>query len=529
MGFALAGVFLIAFIRRLCCWRNFKRFLFDLACFATLIALFYAEENWRGKHNWEKFKREWEAKGEHFDFASVVPPAVPDDQNFAMAPIWIESMEADYGSNVTWQWYGKKLTTQEQAKLVNRLHMSVAENDSSGPTNSRGGNWQKAALTDLTPWQNYYRKLATKTNLFPIAPQLQSPAQDVLLALGRYDSPIEELRQASRLPYSRFPLYSNADHPFDTLLPHLSALKTGAPVLGLRAGAELQNDQSDQALADVKLSLRLADAIRTEPFLISHLVRTAILQITLQPIYEGLAEHKWSEAQLAELDSELVKLDFLADFKLAMRGEMGCRDGAIDYLRRNRREVFSMMDQNNDTPVFISSLIPSGWFYQNQLRCDRMTVEFYLPLADERRGTISPTLTRRADAATEAARLHRNPYNILASMLFPAFGGAVKKFAYAQSSVDLARVAIALERYRQAHGEYPGSLDVLAPQFIAKIPHDIINCQPLHYRRTDDGQFVLYSVGWNETDDGGVVVFEGKKTERVDISQGDWVWRYPAK
>ena len=31
-------------------------------CFATLIALFYAEENWRGKHAWEKYKREQEAK-----------------------------------------------------------------------------------------------------------------------------------------------------------------------------------------------------------------------------------------------------------------------------------------------------------------------------------------------------------------------------------------------------------------------------------------------------------------------------------
>ena len=49
--------------------------------------------------------------------------------------------------------------------------------------------------------------------------------------------------------------------------------------------------------------------------------------------------------------------------------------------------------------------------------------------------------------------------------------------------MDLARVAIALERYRLAHGAYPESLDVLAPQFIAQLPHDIINGQPLHYRR----------------------------------------------
>ena len=34
--------------------------------------------------------------------------------------------------------------------------------------------------------------------------------------------------------------------------------------------------------------------------------------------------------------------------------------------------------------------------------------------------------------------------------------------------VDLARTAIALERYRLARGEFPESLDALAPQFIAK-------------------------------------------------------------
>src|SRR5256885_451162 len=43
-------VLLAAFIHWLCNWRNFKRFLFACACLATLIALFYAEEDWRGKH-----------------------------------------------------------------------------------------------------------------------------------------------------------------------------------------------------------------------------------------------------------------------------------------------------------------------------------------------------------------------------------------------------------------------------------------------------------------------------------------------
>jgi hypothetical protein len=68
---------------------------------------------------------------------------------------------------------------------------------------------------------------------------------------------------------------------------------------------------------------------------------------------------------------------------------------------------------------------------------------------------------------------------------------------------------------------------VLVPQFIAGLPHDIINGQPLNYRRTADDRFVLYSVGWNETDDDGEVGL--KENGSVDINTGDWVWRYPAK
>ena len=73
------------------------------------------------------------------------------------------------------------------------------------------------------------------------------------------------------------------------------------------------------------------------------------------------------------------------------------------------------------------------------------------------------------------------------------------------------------------------TFEPLAPQFIAQVPHDVIGGQPLNYRRTKDGQFVLYSVGWNERDDGGVVVLKKGETPLLDISQGDWVWRYPAK
>jgi len=63
----------------------------------------------------------------------------------------------------------------------------------------------------------------------------------------------------------------------------------------------------------------------------------------------------------------------------------------------------------------------------------------------------------------------------------------------------------------------------LVPKFIAKLPHDIIGGQPLHYRHTPDGKFLLYSVGWNETDD------NGSPGILADVKIGDWVWQYPLK
>jgi hypothetical protein len=514
--------------------KKFKIILVLLGLAAFFLSLFYTEEDWRGWHAWQKFQHECDAKGEKFDFASVVPPTVPDDKNFALTPIVFTS----YGSMLTRD--GKFIPYDKRDNnFVDRLKMSVAYN-SDWPVTHGNGDWQTAKMSDLKVWQNYYRTLVAKKNEFPVSSQPQTPAQDVLLALSKYDSMIEELREASRLPYSRFPLNYDSEDPAEILLPHLAYLKRCSQVLQLRALAELQNGQSEKALDDVKLSLRLADSIHTEPFLISHIDRIAILNLTLQPIYEGLAEHKWSDAQLVILDLELSKLDFLADYKFAMHGEMGIKDGVVRYLQRHPGLYLSMLgDASNyghmSAAEFMVAtamhwhLVPSGWFYQNQLRCDRAFEVYYLPVADVNQQTLVPTLILRANAAVEKERKNLTPFNILECLALPVFGNVAETFANARSSTDLAKTGIALERHRLAHGEFPESLDALAPHFMENIPHDIINGQPLHYRRTDDGQFVLYSVGWNETDDGGVVIIAKGSSPGIDLSEGDWVWRYPAK
>ena len=234
LGFivAVAVIFaLYGFVRWGLRWRNFKKFLFACACLITMIALFYAEEDWRGKHDWDKYKNEWEAKGERFDVQSVVPPPVPDDENFALAPIWVESMKAVLGPKNSAQWFGTHYAENGRTNFSNRLALSLEHGNDwqDEPTN---GYWARGTVTDIAAWQAYFRapiqtnkNSTAATNAFPIAPQPQTPAQDVLLALSKYDSAIEELREASHRPYSRFPVNYGLEQPFNILLPHLAALK----------------------------------------------------------------------------------------------------------------------------------------------------------------------------------------------------------------------------------------------------------------------------------------------------------------
>jgi hypothetical protein len=183
------------------------------------------------------------------------------------------------------------------------------------------------------------------------------------------------------------------------------------------------------------------------------------------------------------LDSELAKQDFLSNYQLAWRGEMILLEGgACDYLRHHPEQLGNIADDSSSGPVlpsgFIAALIPSGWFYQNQLSCARIVEEFCLPLVDENRGVVSAPQVKRNEEAVRSETRHANPYNVSASFLLSALSGPVQKCAYAQNVVNMARVAAALERYRLAHGVFPDSLNVLSPQFIQQVPHDVINGEP---------------------------------------------------
>jgi hypothetical protein len=455
--------------------------LFVVACLVTFVALFYAEEDWRGKRAWDTYQREREANGDSFEWSSVVAPPVPDSENFATTPLFAELFPKP----------------PEHPRL-NTIALPAYTNV--------GGNWHTGRMEDLSAWQ------ACFTNA------------DLLAALSRYEPILREISEASHRPYCRFPI--RYEDGVDMRLPHLNPIRNLAQVYRLRALAELAVGNTDAASEDVQMCLRLADKLKDEPVLISFLVRAAVLDLAAQPVWEGIVAHRWNESQLAALQVGFEQTDPSASFVKAMRGERLCNYYVICFMREHPSQsgfVNALTNEELSPTNWLDHAVPSGWLYQNQLVVDRFYSGAYLPLIDQEHQRIDPQMFRTLDRSTESMR--KTPYNVMRKLLLADLGRAANRLARTQTSVDEPAVACALERYRLVHGQLPDTLPALVPEFLASVPHDVIDGEPLRYRRLPDGQYVLYSIGWNGVDDGGQIAFTGTGNSRhQDFNQGDWVW-----
>jgi hypothetical protein len=485
----------------------------------SVIVLFYAEESWRGKRAWAALQREAAARGESLELSSVIPPPVPDDQNFALAPgvpklIEPNSLPFYHGGPDKWP--------------------------------AAQFNWALQQPIDLAAWQTFFRRHPLTTSntttdnvsrlAFPVGPEPQAPAADVLLALSRYDSALAVLRAANQRPKVRYPFaydygWFALAGPYGSPAENIYA---AVHILCLRAVAELAQDQSEAALQDTLLALRLADSFRQEPYDQLHRSRAAMLRFCLQPVWEGLAGHRWNEAQLFTLQQRFADMDPLPEFRVWARGEtllmMNLADQFHAFLK-GRDSVWgdrlaSAEDSDRFWVWFFRVVYPVGWLYQDKVWIYR----FY-----ERRADTSKALNP-ANQKQWYAEMRRAIDPALLIMVAPklqeVFREGAQGVLFFQTVCQEVTVACALERCRLAQGQYPASLATLVPTWLKQVPTDLLAAggAPLKYRREADGGFVLYSVGLNRVDDQGKPGsldkdWRGVQSDSPRLDEGDWVWR----
>ncbi|MCA1595746.1 MAG: hypothetical protein LC772_04910, partial [Chloroflexi bacterium] len=96
------------------------------------------------------------------------------------------------------------------------------------------------------------------------------------------------------------------------------------------------------------------------------------------------------------------------------------------------------------------------------------------------------------------------PGDPVSQMLAPIYTHADFKPTLDRTENSLLEGSLALRAYRLEHGHYPARLDEMVPEILKRVPTDPFAAgQPLRYHRSD-GACILYSVGPDGKDDGGV-------------------------
>jgi len=500
-------------------WATLRAALFGVLAACTMQFLCFTVSAWSGRAAWEAYRSEAAGRGVVFELEKLMPPKVPDEQNFAATPL-LRPRRMVTGAPASSQ---SGIPASKDEAPMNLHERGVRSPDS--------GNWLLGQREDLGAWQARFRN---STN-FPKADVPQSPAEDVLTALTRWDAEIAELRAAVARPKTWFDIRLTEDG-ISTTMPNLLAIRVCVPVVQLRAQANLAAGRGNAALADGDLALHLGDTLKDEPFLVAHVVRLAVYSVGLRTLWEGLADHRWSDAQLAHWQAELANRDFAAELRLAMAGERAFGERVLEFLTR-RPELLPAISGpdpgNHGGPGY--HLIPSGWFFRERINYHRAFDSYIVAAlpADARRFDAA-RIQASTDAMFDDIQRNKRPiksvlqHRVMTYLLLPALHKTMQRTCQAQVMTQLAIAACALERHRLARGTYPDSLAALAPEFAAKVATDPMSGRPFGYERTADGRFRLWSIAWNGKDDGGATVTRAPARTELDLEQGDWVWPVPA-
>jgi hypothetical protein len=293
---------------------------------------------------------------------------------------------------------------------------------------------------------------------------------------------------------------------------------------------------TNTAWENLRAEANLVRMNHSEPLLISQLVRIAITQIAVGTLWGAIQYPGWSDAQLAELQTNWDSFDLLDHLESSFAMERV--SGAPEF--EKMRSSFSNYN-NVVNPAFFASSNPRydslgqvlanpaegikahlhyrAWKSQVSYEEELVTMQVWqAAIAAVRRmrtnDAFVPEWNNFLLEATNILKSHpgwekRFAFTGDSLMGFGEEGinGVISKFlskaADAENARRMAVTAIALERFRLEHGEYPAELQQLIPKYLPKSPIDLMDGKPLRYRRKEGGTFLLYSAGEDGKDDGG--------------------------
>lgn len=289
---------------------------------------------------------------------------------------------------------------------------------------------------------------------------------------------------------ARYPLVSTNRKL--ALTPNRHPIRQGDRLLELEAHVRAHRGDWPGAAESIETIQRLAGSLEYEPLLVSQLTHISTNSIGYRVLHSLLPYGGWTDEELARLQAVLDKTDFDFPMRRAMQGE---RVWGIEMLRdpemvgqaRSRSLVLGWIDPGYDDLLFYLNMMERG------TAIVRSPSPASLDAAEQFDADLEAFFSRGGLVSM------RYP---ISRIIRPAFASVCQSVVRGNAVVRMAAAAIACERFRHRHGRLPESLKELVPEFLADVPIDPFDGQPLRYIAEEDG-FKVYSIGPNRIDDGG--------------------------
>ena len=349
---------------------------------------------------------------------------------------------------------------------------------------------------------------------------------------------------------------------------NLGVVKKSVQYLSAAGLANLHVGNSAAAVTNARSTLALTAAVQDERLMISELVSLAMVSFANSLTWEILQSRNVTEAQLAGLQSDYEKLNFLTGYEHALTMEQCCGDICLDRWRQSNaalqaelaawtsaRAEFGLADAPPGPLVRARQTVQMylwryWWSYSDELRALHGYEVLQQTVRDIKRADSRLTAFQHQEAGlnllgisklndepgspTYAYSLFSEPVELhtFLSKSISVIAGAGRRVMMFETARQIVITAIALKRYQLQHDHWPDQLAELVPQFLAAIPQDAMTSQPLPYHRQSDGTFLLYSVGEDGVDNGGDPT-PTKDTGSTSFYwlnplAHDWVWPQPA-
>lgn len=295
------------------------------------------------------------------------------------------------------------------------------------------------------------------------------------------------LRKAAAIEHCRY------DWDYAQVMPYYESIRDCSRLLASAVVLRGHEGDGPAALACFKDGLRLAQSLRNEPFLVSYLVHVACTALSMRAMERTLSVTSFSDEQLVEMSRLITEAGTRLDLTQAMINE---RCFMIAHLKD------PSLSGTLGTPMPRVPVLGGLGLAD--------TLDY---MADSIEASQLPPAQRPARFREISEELEDLSFlHVAVKVLAPALGRIAELDLRCRVDLDLARTALAIERYRLATGTLPDDLKALVPDYLEKVPIDLQDGQPLRYQRTEPG-YRLYSVFEDGQDHGG--------KSRDEVNRGD--------